>query len=78
MDGGGRRPKLEAGRLAVALHHGAKVPLDVALLQAAETWGCPPWEIEDAPGAIRWLKMLELYQQARARAQKMASAKGPD
>jgi hypothetical protein len=73
VDGGGRRPKL-----AAKLRYGGKVPYEITILQAAEAWGCPPWEIEDAPGAIRWLRLQATYRSARARAEKMAAAAPPE
>lgn len=78
MDGGRGRPKLAEGRLAAALAYGGKVPIDITVLQAAEAWGTAPWEIEDAAGGVRWLKLFRLYRAAHARAQKIARAAPPE
>jgi hypothetical protein len=41
-------------------------------LQAAEYWHVAPWEIEQAPGALRWLAALPRYIKAKALAAKEA------
>lgn len=69
---GGRRPKLTEDRIYVALRYGGKAPIEVTILQAAETWGVSPMEIENAPGAMRWLKLLPRYLKAKALALKEA------
>ena len=55
--------------------HGVPVAEAVAF---AEAWGTAPWEIEDAPGAIPWLKRFSTYHKALARAKKIANAKPPE
>jgi hypothetical protein len=52
--------------------------MEITVLQAAEAWGTAPWEIEDAPGGVRWLKLFSRYRAAHARAQKIASSKPPE
>jgi hypothetical protein len=43
------------------------LPLWVKILDAAEIWGVPPWEIAERPGGVKWLHRLGTVQSARAR-----------
>ncbi len=49
----------------------ATVPIWVGIIEAAESWGCPPWEV--APGIFsnhQWLNRHRWMQNEKARAQK--------
>jgi hypothetical protein len=34
----------------------------MSILQMAEAWGCPPWEIEDADDGAYWATRWGVYQ----------------
>ena len=44
-------------------------PAWLAVLQMAEDWGVPPWEIVNAPGSLRWARRWAIYRQALRRIQ---------
>ena len=53
-------------RLAISgarLPKGARIPAWVMVLQMAERWGCPPWEIAAHPGALRWITRQSFYNE---------------
>jgi len=43
------------------------LPLWVHIIDAAELWGVPPWEIAERPGAGVWMHRLSVVQGNRAR-----------
>ncbi|CUS05403.2 protein of unknown function [Candidatus Promineifilum breve] len=53
----------------------ASLPLWTGVLQAAEEWGCPPWEItgESPPGRVLWFLRRSVYQSEIARGQRDGS-----
>ena len=48
-----------------ALAYGGAVPNWFVVLQAAEAWGTPPWEIARAPASARWLRRWQLVEKHR-------------
>lgn len=52
------------------------VPAWVGVLQAAEVWGCPPWEItgESPPRRLLWLFRRVAHEQETARAARTRKA----
>ncbi len=51
--------------MIAAIHHGARAPAWVTVLQACEVWGCPPWIVrgqEPTPVTrLRWLTRWRLF-----------------
>ena len=43
-------------------------PTWLPVLQMAEEWGTPPWEIVKAPGSLRWAARWSAYKKAEAAA----------
>lgn len=37
-------------------------PAWLGVLQMAEAWGVPPWEIEDAEGSLMWANRWAFYR----------------
>lgn len=84
--GGRRRPPGRRRRLAEGLANAAatgrgfRAPYDLELIQLAEKWGVPPWELLTAdPEQSRWVRRGLVYRrmldQAEAAHQKNVSAK---
>jgi len=44
-------------------------PIWVKVLQMAEAWGVPPWEIMQQPGSVRWAARWSFYREQLALAQ---------
>lgn len=41
--------------METAIQYGTDAPFWTLIVQAAEAFGTPPWEIVDAPGGLWWL-----------------------
>lgn len=42
---------------------GQHVPLWVSVLEMAEAWGVPPWEIVAHRGGLRWMTRFKFYHE---------------
>ena len=52
----------------MAFEYGGSLPPRAEVLIAAETWGCPPWEITgetDARSRARWYLFWRVFQVKR-------------
>jgi hypothetical protein len=56
------------------VHHGKGGPWWLAVLVAAESWGCPPWEIAGG-GRLMWWFRWQAYQKHLAKAQEVRHGK---
>lgn len=59
------------------LHSGVDrgVPSWLAVLQMAEEWGTPPWEIAHAPGSVKWAARRAVYHKELAWVREQQSKK---
>jgi hypothetical protein len=46
------------------------LPLWIGVLDAAEAWGCPPWEISPPDNKFLWFMRRQMYEDVKNRAMK--------
>ncbi len=49
------------------LPKGQSIPMWVTVLQMAEAWSTPPWDITGHPGSVRWMARWKFYNEQVAR-----------